>query len=135
MIWHDHLDNERAPGDGDSMQGSDPGPHSTNEQIENALRAAGAHYSRLDDAVLMPMLGGLLDADNVVGWFQGRMEFGPHALGARSIIGDPRNARMQATMGQVGLSLVMASTMPSAMMSARAIVPKVTIFWAMLTST
>jgi carbamoyltransferase len=97
-IWHDYLDNERAPGDGDSMQGSYLGPHYTNEEIEDALRAAGARYSRLDDAVLMTMLAGLLDAGNVVGWFQGRMEFGPRALGARSIIGDPRNARMQATM-------------------------------------
>ena len=58
----------------------------------------GAGYQRLDDPELMPRLAELLEQENVIGWFQGRMEFGPRALGGRSIIGDPRSPAMQSVM-------------------------------------
>jgi carbamoyltransferase len=82
----------------DKMRGSYLGPRYTDTEIQEYLDAVKASYHRLDDAELMPQLAEILEQGNVVGWFQGRMEFGPRALGGRSIIGDPRNAKMQSVM-------------------------------------
>ncbi|HLO51115.1 MAG TPA: carbamoyltransferase [Kamptonema sp.] len=82
----------------DQMRGSYLGPRFTDAEILEYLDGIKASYQRLDDAELMPRLAEILDEGNVVGWFQGRMEFGPRALGGRSIIGDPRNTKMQSVM-------------------------------------
>lgn len=82
----------------DQMRGSYLGPRFTDAEILEYLDAVQASYHRLDDAELMPQLAEILEQGNVVGWFQGRMEFGPRALGGRSIIGDPRSAKMQSVM-------------------------------------
>ena len=82
----------------DQMRGSYLGPRFTDTEIVEYLDAIKASYHRLDDAELMPQLAEILEQGNVVGWFQGRMEFGPRALGGRSIIGDPRNSKMQSVM-------------------------------------
>ncbi len=97
--WHEHLGNERtAPASGDAMQGSYLGPAFDDATIRTQLDARGARYEQIDDAQLMELLAHLLEGESVVGWFQGRMEFGPRALGARSIIGDPRSSAMQSVM-------------------------------------
>jgi carbamoyltransferase len=82
----------------DYMQGSYLGPKFSDAEIQEYLDTAGAKYLRLDDVELMPRLAEILADGNVIGWFQGRMEFGPRALGGRSIIGDPRNQKMQSVM-------------------------------------
>ncbi|MEG4392574.1 carbamoyltransferase [Microcoleus sp. BROC3] len=82
----------------DQMRGSYLGPRFTDAEILEYLDAVKASYHRLDDAQLMPQLAEILEQGNVVGWFQGRMEFGPRALGGRSIVGDPRSAKMQSVM-------------------------------------
>ncbi|UNU24212.1 carbamoyltransferase family protein [Microcoleus vaginatus] len=82
----------------DQMRGSYLGPKFSDAEILEYLDAVKASYHRLDDAQLMPQLAEILEQGNVVGWFQGRMEFGPRALGGRSIIGDPRSAKMQSVM-------------------------------------
>jgi carbamoyltransferase len=80
------------------MQGSLLGPSFTNEEIEQFLQQKEASYVRLNDEILLMKLAGELATGKVVGWFQGRMEFGPRALGARSILGDARNPTMQSIM-------------------------------------
>jgi len=97
-VWHGYCGNSRRAGDGDAMRGAFLGPRLADGEIRAFLDGAGAVYRRLDDAELLPVVAELLDAGNVVGWVQGRMEFGPRALGGRSILGDPRNARMQSVM-------------------------------------
>ena len=98
-VWHGYLENPRQPVDGgDAMRGAYLGKRFSNPEISDYLYRAGAVYSELDDEQLMPRLAQLLAEENVVGWFSGRMEFGPRALGGRSIIGDPRSAKMQSTM-------------------------------------
>jgi carbamoyltransferase len=82
----------------DAMRGSYLGPRQSNAQILEYLQAVKADYEFLEDDQLMPRLAKILAEGNVVGWFQGRMEFGPRALGGRSIIGDPRNTKMQSVM-------------------------------------
>ncbi len=88
----------RADGVHDRMQGSYLGPSFSDQEIELFLHDKGISYSRLDDDQFFDRIAGDLAAGKVVAWFQGRMEFGPRALGARSIIGDARNPKMQATM-------------------------------------
>ncbi|HEY8519851.1 MAG TPA: carbamoyltransferase [Gammaproteobacteria bacterium] len=98
VSWYDrHADARRVNGR-DAMFGSFLGPRYDAGQIAAALDACGAVYEVVDDAALFPRLAKLLAAEAVVGWFQGRMEFGPRALGGRSIIGDPRSPRMQSVM-------------------------------------
>lgn len=97
-IWHDYLDNPRIVEKRDSMMGSYLGPQHTNDEIIKYLDSVGASYEQLEDSELLPKLADILEKENVVGWFNGRMEFGPRALGARSIIGDPRSKKMQSTM-------------------------------------
>src|SRR5439155_12737757 len=80
------------------MQGAYLGPEFTPDEIEAFLQSQGAVYTRLDGLCLQQRVAGLLAQEQVVGWFDGRMEFGPRALGARSILGDPRSPRMQAQM-------------------------------------
>jgi len=82
----------------DAMQGSFLGPSYPNEEIQEFLKLKEAPYEVLSDEVLFDRLAEELAAGKVVGWFQGRMEFGPRALGARSIIGDARNPKMQSVM-------------------------------------
>lgn len=97
--WYDYLGNPRAADNSrDFMQGAYLGPRFANEEIKARLDRAGAKYVQLDDAQLLPKTAQLLAQGNVVGWFNGRMEFGPRALGGRSIIGDPRNTEMQTQM-------------------------------------
>jgi carbamoyltransferase len=97
-VWHEFLDAPRKVNGGDQMRGSYLGPAFDNDGIEDWLRSENIPYQRLDDTLLMPKLAELLNGESVVGWFQGRMEFGPRALGGRSIIGDPRSPRMQSVM-------------------------------------
>jgi carbamoyltransferase len=82
----------------DGMQGAYLGPEYSPDEIETFLRATGAKYERLDREPLVEKIADLLAGEKVIGFFNGRMEFGPRALGARSIIGDPRSPRMQAQM-------------------------------------
>ncbi len=99
LIWHRHCKQARrvTPGK-DGMHGAYLGPEFSPEEIARFLESVGAPYERLERAVLLGRIAALLAAENVVGWFDGRMEFGPRALGARSILGDPRSPRMQAQM-------------------------------------
>jgi carbamoyltransferase len=87
-----------VPAAGDAMQGSYLGPAFSDAEIQAALDAAGAVYTKLPTEALIERTAALLAAEKVVGWVQGRMEFGPRALGARSILGDPRSPRMQSVM-------------------------------------
>jgi carbamoyltransferase len=97
-VWHRHFEQPRVPDPCDSMQRAYLGPAYSNEEIERVLEARGAVYHCLDTDELLDAAVEALAAEQVVGWFQGRMEFGPRALGARSILGDPRSPRMQSTM-------------------------------------
>ncbi len=88
----------RTPSAGDDMQGSYLGPSFSQPELEQRLASAGAHFTVLDDAALLSACVDALVEQKGVGWFQGRMEFGPRALGARSILGDPRSPRMQSQL-------------------------------------
>jgi carbamoyltransferase len=97
--YHLHLDLPRQLGCGlDAMNGSYLGPEFSQVDIETSLDELGAKFSVLDEANLLERTCDALEAGHAVGWFQGRMEFGPRALGARSILGDPRNPAMQRTL-------------------------------------
>jgi carbamoyltransferase len=99
FVWHQLLERPRAAARGDSQKGSLLGPRFSNDAIDRFLRGAEAVSRRFgDEAELLEFVAGLLGSEKVVGWFHDRMEFGPRALGARSILGDPRSPRMQATM-------------------------------------
>ncbi|MBX3291403.1 MAG: carbamoyltransferase [Acidobacteria bacterium] len=99
FAWHQIFDNSRIPESPDSQFGSYLGPKFSNDEIVEYLDSASAVYKRFDnDVELCDRIAELLDSGNVVGLFQGRMEFGPRALGGRSIIGDPRNPDMQSKM-------------------------------------
>ncbi|HYT05058.1 MAG TPA: carbamoyltransferase [Gemmatimonadales bacterium] len=99
LIWHRWCKQPRTPGPGqDGMKGAYLGPEFSPEEIEAYLVSQGATYQRLQRDCLLPHVAELLAQEKVVGWFDGRMEFGPRALGARSILGDPRSPRMQAQM-------------------------------------
>ncbi len=82
----------------DAMSGSYLGPEFSQDDIERRLRAAGAKFEALDEPALLAATVDALEAEKAVGWFQGRMEFGPRALGNRSILGDPRSPTMQKTL-------------------------------------
>jgi len=88
----------RLNGGLDGMRGSYLGPQFEQREIEQRLRAAGAKFSVVDDAAVIAQAADALVAQKALGWFQGRMEFGPRALGARSILGDPRSPSMQKTL-------------------------------------
>ncbi len=94
--WHQHFDKPRtAHGTHDSMAGSYLGPSFEQDEIERRLKDAGAKFESLDDETLVTRTAGDLADGKGIGWFQGRMEFGPRALGGRSILGDPRSPSMQ----------------------------------------
>ena len=97
-IWHQMLGNERTTNGKDSMRGSYLGPKFREDEIQSFLDAQGIPYKHYEGSELAPAVAKDLQAGKVVGLFQGAMEFGPRALGGRSIIGDPRNPKMQATM-------------------------------------
>src|SRR3990172_6566067 len=97
--WHRLEGKDRTTnGSMDSMHGSLLGPSYTNEEIEEFLKKKAVSYVRLSEDVLLNKLAKELAAGKIVGWFQGRMEFGPRALGCRSILGDARNPKMQSIM-------------------------------------
>lgn len=97
--WYGLLDKPRtANGKTDSQRCSLLGPSYTNEESATELQAAGAKFVKCSDAELATTVAGILAEGKVIGWFQGSMEFGPRALGNRSIIGDPRNPAMQSKM-------------------------------------
>jgi carbamoyltransferase len=96
--YHEFLEKPRTVQIPDATKGSYLGTHFSNEQIKRYLDKIGASYSEIDDETLMPKLAEIMDGEQVVGWFQGRMEFGPRSLGARSIIGDARSSKMQTVM-------------------------------------
>ena len=100
VVWYgSHERPHMTDGNGrDGMHGAYLGPRFEREEIMQQLNAMNAKYVELDDGELLPRLARILNEGNVVGWFQGRMEFGPRALGNRSIIGDPRNNKMQSVM-------------------------------------
>ena len=97
-VWHGLDGGKRQVNGHDHMSGSYLGPRFEAAEIEESLDAFKANYERLDDAELVDRVAALIDEQNVIGWFQGRMEFGPRALGGRSIIGDARSSKMQTTM-------------------------------------
>ena len=86
---------ERRPVPGDAMRGGYLGPAFAQDDVERRLQAAGARFHALDDEALLDRVAAGLAAGLAVGWHQGRMEFGPRALGGRSILGDPRSPTMQ----------------------------------------
>ena len=98
VVWHVYDGKPRYVNGHDPMSGSYLGPSFSREQIKRELQAQGAVYTELPDDELFEKVAEFLEGEQVIGWFQGRMEFGPRALGCRSIIGDPRSAKMQSVM-------------------------------------
>jgi len=96
--WYDLLENERIVDPNDSMKGTYLGCEYSNEEIINYLNKIKAPFQQLEDEILFKKVAEILSEGKVLGWFNGRMEFGPRSLGARSIIGDPRNKKMQKIM-------------------------------------
>ncbi len=94
-FWYDELNNERIVEKNDSMNGSYLGPNFSDEEIEEQLRDVGAEYEKKNYEEMIEIVANELNNDKAIGWFQGRMEFGPRALGSRSIIADPRSEHMQ----------------------------------------
>ncbi len=97
-VWHNFYLKPRTPRAGDAMRGSRLGPRWRDEEIAERLRPRGAvmHWTAPEE--LPDRVAELIERENVIGWFQGRMEFGPRALGSRSILGDARSPRMQSVM-------------------------------------
>jgi carbamoyltransferase len=104
LAWYQYFENPRHAGENtqentlDSMHGGYLGPAYSDSDIEDYLHEQCLAFEKLDAADLTVQVSHLINNGNVVGWFQGRMEFGPRALGNRSIIGDPRNQKMQSQM-------------------------------------
>ncbi len=100
LIWHRHCGGKRVVnGSGrDSMKGAYLGPSFEPDDIQARLDTLGAVYKRLEQGDLIDQAADVLASEKVLGFFDGRMEFGPRALGARSILGDPRSPAMQKTM-------------------------------------
>ncbi|MCX6866231.1 MAG: carbamoyltransferase [Verrucomicrobia bacterium] len=99
FVWYHLLDHPRTPAAQDSQQGSLLGPVCDNAAITRFLTQENAPHELIaDEAALLARVAQLIADGGIVGWFHGRMEFGPRALGARSLLGDPRNPTLQATM-------------------------------------
>jgi carbamoyltransferase len=98
LIWYRHFEKPRSVSPSDAMKGAYLGPTYTAEEIETYLTSVGARFCLLERDALLARVADLLAGEKVIGWFNGRMEFGPRALGSRSILGDPRSPRMQAQM-------------------------------------
>ena len=97
-LWHIEQKNKRIVNPYDDMKGSYLGPEFKNDEIENELKSIGANLETLSYKNLIDQTAELLSKENVIGWFQGRMEFGPRALGCRSILGDARSEKMQKNL-------------------------------------
>jgi carbamoyltransferase len=101
FAWYSYFENARLPvAQKDQQKGSYLGPAYGDSEIEEVLQRLGAPYRRVDPSSLPAHVASLIAAQKVIGWFQGRMEFGPRALGARSIIGDARSTTMQSVMNR-----------------------------------
>ena len=94
-LWHKELKKERLITKKDNMKGSYLGPSYNNDEIQNRLNKLGAVYEKLTEEDLLKVTAEELSKEKTIGWFQGKMEFGPRALGGRSIIADPRSEKMQ----------------------------------------
>ena len=98
-VWHNELGKERRPRAGaDQQSGSYLGTEYGDDDIEKFLKEKNAVFSKITEPGLAPRVAEVIAGGNVVGWFNGRMEFGPRALGSRSILGDPRSPGMQSMM-------------------------------------
>ena len=97
-LWHHELKKERSVPLIDKMQGSYLGPSFSNDEIQEALTSLGATFKKLPEEELLKITALELSKEKTIGWFQGRMEFGPRALGSRSIIADPRSEKMQKNL-------------------------------------
>ena len=97
-LWYSENDNKREIDPNDSMKGSYLGPEYSQEQIEKELKLIGANFETLSYENIINQTSENLSKEKAIGWFQGRMEFGPRALGGRSILGDPRSDKMQKTL-------------------------------------
>ena len=97
-LWHNEFDYPRINSASDDMQGSYLGPEFSNDEIKKTLENIGAVYETINEDELISITAKDLANGLAVGWFQGRMEFGPRALGARSILGDPRSSTMQKNL-------------------------------------
>jgi len=101
FVWYQLLDNERKADNNDRQHASLLGPSYSNEQVREFLDSIDAKYHvYTDEDQLISRVANLIDEEKVIGWFQGRMEFGPRALGNRSIIGDARSEKMQSIMNR-----------------------------------
>jgi len=99
FTWYQYLGNSRkADNQTDFMKGAYLGPQFQNDTIESFLNQKNYPYTKLNDGEIPEKIADLIADEKVIGWFQGKMEFGPRALGARSIIGDARSSEMQKTM-------------------------------------
>ncbi|MHC5081634.1 MAG: carbamoyltransferase family protein, partial [Planctomycetota bacterium] len=98
FIWHQLLDKARKPAPGDHQKGSLLGPRFSEEEIRRVLDGRGAKYTRLEEGPLIDAVVEAILDGKVVGWMQDRMEFGPRALGSRSILGDARSEEMQSVL-------------------------------------
>ena len=97
-LWYIEQGNKRDINLNDDMKGSYLGPEFTEEEIEKELKSIGANYEKLNYEDLISKTSEFLSNEKAIGWFQGRMEFGPRALGGRSILGDPRSDKMQKNL-------------------------------------
>ena len=97
-LWYLELKNKRIVSKEDDMKGSYLGPQFSNQEIKDKLSNLGAKFNEFDDNDIINKTAEDLNAGKAVGWFQGRMEFGPRALGARSILGDARSPFMQKNL-------------------------------------
>ena len=97
-LWYIDQKNKRIVNSNDDMEGSYLGSEFDQSQIEKELKSVGANYETVDYKNLINKTSDFLSQEKAVGWFQGRMEFGPRALGARSILGDPRSDKMQKNL-------------------------------------
>jgi len=98
-VYHQYLDKPRTlNSNGDGMRGSYLGPEYAQDDIETRLRRIGAKYTAMDEGGLLQRTAGALADGQAIGWMQGRMEFGPRALGGRSILADPRSTKMQKNL-------------------------------------
>ena len=100
MAWHDHVQAPRELCAPDAMEGATLGPSYDADEIRAALDAVSIRYEELSEEMLCKRTAESLSAQKVIGWFQGRMEYGPRALGNRSILADPRQLRMQQHVNQ-----------------------------------
>ncbi len=98
LLWFNEFKNKRLKKNEDRMQGSYLGPLFKPNEIEDTLKSIGADFEILDENILIDRTANDLSNGNAVGWFQGRMEFGPRALGGRSILGDSRDPQMQKNL-------------------------------------